>query len=166
LDCGIRENLARIDFSGLASRNSSGYEKLSIANTHEDGKPRDPGAASTCREQDPLSMGTEDGCTVGLSKLQRYDRFGSAVAVAGNVIVVGAPETDVVSTADSGRVSVFEPTGAGGAWTEVATLVAGLDSAMNLQFGYAVAVDGEIRLRAGTEHVGVVRNATPLARAV
>lgn len=69
-----------------------------------------------------------------------YDHFGTAVAVAGNVIAVGAPDNDVISTTNTGSVYLFEPTGAGGAWTEVANLVAGTDAAMNLQFGYAVAV--------------------------
>lgn len=69
-----------------------------------------------------------------------YDHFGAAVAVAGNVIAIGAPDNDVISTANAGSVYLFEPIGAGGAWTQVDNLVAGTDSAMNLQFGYAVAV--------------------------
>lgn len=64
----------------------------------------------------------------------RDDQFGSAVAIAGDTILVGAPED-----AATGTVTVF--TRAGTSWTERATLVpaSGLDGDY---FGISVALDG------------------------
>lgn len=69
-----------------------------------------------------------------------YDHFGVAVAVTNNLIAVGAKDDDIISTTNTGSVYLFTPTGVGGAWMEVDKLVAGTDSAMNLQFGSAVSV--------------------------
>ncbi|MFC1476847.1 FlgD immunoglobulin-like domain containing protein [candidate division KSB1 bacterium] len=68
--------------------------------------------------------------------------FGHAVAVAGNVIVVGAPRDDYhsgdIHNYDQGLAYVFEHNGT--KWNEIATLFAD-DGVTNDWFGYAVDVD-------------------------
>jgi hypothetical protein len=68
-----------------------------------------------------------------------YDRFGYAVAVDGDTIVVGAYQDDDKGT-NSGSAYVFTRTGA--TWTQQAKLVPA-DGAANDNFGRAVAVDGD-----------------------
>ena len=76
------------------------------------------------------------------------DNFGISVAVDGDAVVVGAPQTDDVndndmSVSDSGSVYVFTKPGAGWATaTETAKLTAS-DGAANDEFGRSVAVDGD-----------------------
>jgi archaellin len=64
------------------------------------------------------------------------DGFGSAVAVSGDTVVVGAPYRD----SDAGAAYVF--TGAGGHWTQRAELT-GSDTVAGDGFGSAVAVYGD-----------------------
>lgn len=77
---------------------------------------------------------------------QREERFGSAVSLAGGVLIVGAPGYDVPSAADAGAVYVFQR-GPGGRWREKAKLLP-LDSppgGLSLagqQLGFSVATDG------------------------
>ncbi len=80
------------------------------------------------------------------------DQFGSAIAVAGNTVVVGAPTEDSSGTgvnsnsqadnsaADSGAVYVYVQSG--GIWTQQAYLKASNTSA-NAAFGWSVAMSGE-----------------------
>ncbi len=76
------------------------------------------------------------------------DRFGRAVAMDGDTIVVGAPyndydDTDDDTDDDEGAVYVFTKPATGG-WandTETAKLIAS-ERAENDQFGFSVAVDG------------------------
>jgi len=68
-----------------------------------------------------------------------YDRFGSAVAVDADTIVVGAYGDDDKGTY-SGSAYVFTRTG--GTWTQQAKLVPA-DGAASDYFGYAVAVDAD-----------------------
>jgi hypothetical protein len=68
-----------------------------------------------------------------------HDAFGTAVAVDGDTIVVGAPQDDDKGT-DSGSAYVFVRTG--GTWTPQAKLVPA-DGTAGDRFGYAVAVDGD-----------------------
>lgn len=74
------------------------------------------------------------------------DRFGYAVSIDGDRIVVGSPFDDDLGSA-SGSAYVFERQ-TGGAWSEVAKVVAG-DGAAEHDFGASVAVAGD-RLAAGT----------------
>lgn len=67
------------------------------------------------------------------------DGFGGAVAIAGDLAVVGAMRADVAGL-DSGRVVVFERIGT--AWRAVASL-SPPDAAAGDWFGHAVATDGE-----------------------
>ncbi len=67
------------------------------------------------------------------------DGFGGAVAIAGDLAVVGAMRADVAGL-DSGRIVVFERIGL--AWHPVASL-APPDAAAGDWFGHAVATDGQ-----------------------
>jgi len=68
-----------------------------------------------------------------------YDRFGSAVAVDADTIVVGAHQDDDKGSA-SGSAYVFTRTG--GTWTQQAKLVPA-DGTAGDYFGFAVAVDAD-----------------------
>jgi hypothetical protein len=70
------------------------------------------------------------------------DRFGYAVAITGNTIVVGAPSDDDLGLAP-GAVYVFARN-AGGSdnWGEVKRLIAG-DAAVGDEFGFTVAISGD-----------------------
>jgi hypothetical protein len=72
------------------------------------------------------------------------DAFGSAVAISGDTIVVGAPYRDGVSPqgalSDMGAAYVFERSGA--SWNHVAELVLS-DARSDDLFGSAVAIDGD-----------------------
>jgi hypothetical protein len=73
------------------------------------------------------------------------DRFGYAVGLLGNTLVVGAPQHDGGAFGDAG--AVYVSTRSGTNWTLQQTLTAG-DSAANDYFGTAVALgDGTVRLR-------------------
>jgi len=65
------------------------------------------------------------------------DRFGSSIAVAGSLIIVGAPGDDAAGV-DSGAVFVFD----GGTGAHVRTLHAPTPIA-NAQFGFSVAARGD-----------------------
>ncbi|MBN1868947.1 FG-GAP repeat protein [Candidatus Sumerlaeota bacterium] len=67
------------------------------------------------------------------------DRFGTSVAIEGDLIVVGADGNDDAGS-DSGSAYVFEDTGT--TWTEVAKLVAG-DAAAADWFGKSVSISGD-----------------------
>lgn len=74
-------------------------------------------------------------------------RFGSAVAVSGDTVVVGASWHDGASSfpatgCDSGAVYVFERTGPGGEWVEQQMLLPST-SECSMEFGAAVAIDGD-----------------------
>ena len=67
------------------------------------------------------------------------DYFGTAVAISGDTIMVGAP----LHNSATGAIYVFSD--AGGTWTQVAELTAG-DAAANAYFGWSVALDGSTAL--------------------
>jgi hypothetical protein len=72
------------------------------------------------------------------------DRFGRAVAVSGDVILVGAELGDgTVPSSDTGSVYVYRFDGS--TWSEEAQLAAA-DADYNDGFGIAVAVDGDVAL--------------------
>jgi hypothetical protein len=68
------------------------------------------------------------------------DRFGSAVAISGDTLVVGATNADVGAVADAGSAYVF--TRSGYTWTEQAQLLPGVPTT-NGHFGESVAVSGD-----------------------
>jgi hypothetical protein len=84
------------------------------------------------------------------------DRFGTAAAISGDRVVIGAPRRDVASEADAGSAFVFERVG--GVWTLVATL-ASVTPIANDRLGNAVALDGDLAL-AGAP--GMDPNAAPV----
>ena len=79
-----------------------------------------------------------------------YDYFGYAVALAGDVVIIGAPEDDDLGES-SGSVYVFRP--AGGAWEQKAKLHAS-DGQTNYCFGRAVAVSGDRFIAGGRQKYG------------
>lgn len=74
------------------------------------------------------------------SDAAEYDTFGSAVAISGDVAVVGAPSHDGQAV-DAGAAYVFER--ADGVWTEVIQLTAS-DGADCDGFGRSVAISGDM----------------------
>jgi uncharacterized protein (TIGR03437 family) len=76
------------------------------------------------------------------------ERFGSAVALKGDTLAVGAPGSTIGSTARQGSVFVFVRNGVN--WTRQRQIIAN-DGAANDGFGWAVALDGE-RLAAGAPY--------------
>ena len=76
------------------------------------------------------------------------DRFGRAVAMDGDTIVVGAPyndydDSDGDTNDDEGAAYVFtKPASSGWVSTSTAAKLTASDGAKNDQFGYSVAVDG------------------------
>ena len=71
------------------------------------------------------------------------DVFGRSVALSGDTALVGVPGDDVGANVDQGSAYVF--TRSGTTWTQQAQLLAG-DGAVNDQFGYSVALSGDIAL--------------------
>lgn len=75
------------------------------------------------------------------------DRFGSSVAISGDVVVVGAHDNDAQcpSFNDEGSAYVFERQG--GDWQHTATLDPGGDACLGgIRFGIEVAIDGDLIL--------------------
>ena len=70
------------------------------------------------------------------------DRFGNAVSISGNAVVVGAPMATVDGHSQQGAAYVFtEPGSAWSAMTQTAKLTASDGAAQNT-FGYAVSISG------------------------
>jgi hypothetical protein len=68
------------------------------------------------------------------------DQFGSAVAVDGDTMIVGAANDDVGANSDQGSAHVYRWTGSG--WTFEATLIAASGAASDF-FGTSVAISGD-----------------------
>ena len=98
-------------------------------------------SGSTWQRRATLSIGT---LTAGAG-------FGTAVAIAGDLAVVGAPGSDTAA-ADAGEVFLFERDPISGAWTQ-RTGLQGHDTAAGHRFGWSVALDGG-RLAVGAPRVG------------
>jgi len=74
----------------------------------------------------------------------RNDDFGSAVAIAGDTVVIGAPKADLPGAFDQGAVYVFyRNQGGTNAWGQAAKLTA-VDAAGQDHFGHAAAIDGDV----------------------
>ncbi|HMZ20540.1 MAG TPA: FG-GAP repeat protein, partial [Blastocatellia bacterium] len=72
------------------------------------------------------------------------DRFGEAVSVDGDTIVVGAHQNDVGANGNQGSAYVFSRNqGGANNWGEVKKLIAS-DGAVGDRFGWSVAVDGDL----------------------
>lgn len=69
------------------------------------------------------------------------DNFGAKVALRGDTLVVGAPGADQFGRTDVGAAYVFARTGT--TWNQQAKLTA-FDGGSDDQFGFAVALDGDI----------------------
>ncbi|MEM1091329.1 MAG: FG-GAP repeat protein [Pseudomonadota bacterium] len=74
---------------------------------------------------------------------ERGDRFGSAVAISGDTVLVGAAEHNHEGVNNQGAAFVFRRTDSG--WLEVATLAASDGDELD-QLGFSVAIDGDLAL--------------------
>ena len=91
---------------------------------------------------------------VAASDAHAYDEFGAAVSVAGDVIVVGAPEDDIGAEYTQGSAYVFERNAGGtNAWGQVRKLVAASGVGGD-EFGNAVSVSGDIIAVGAFHHDG------------
>ena len=82
-------------------------------------------------------------------------RFGHAVAVSGNTLVIGAPKENEGAFTTAGAVYVY--TGAGASWTQQARLVSG-DLGSDDELGAAVDIDGDFLIAGGSRDDKVVGN--------
>lgn len=79
------------------------------------------------------------------------DRFGSAIAVSGSTVMVGAMSDDDPTATDAGSVYVFER--GDGSWSQVAKLAAG-DGGRFDGLGESMALDGDTALVGAAGHAG------------
>ena len=107
------------------------------ANRDEDAGPMSGAAYVFERDE----TGWHEVAKLVASDAQPYSRFGRAVAVDGNVIVVGSPPFERVVKDRSGSAYVFERDETG--WHEVAKLTVD-DSVVGDRFALHVAVRGEL----------------------
>jgi hypothetical protein len=98
-------------------------------------------------ERDPNGVWREQAKLVGAEALP-VDHFGESVAISGDVVVSGAPESDESGTA-SGSAYVFERD-PNGSWRETAKLLPSTGHGLQL-FGQSVAVDNGVIL-VGAHH--------------
>src|SRR5262249_33092489 len=68
------------------------------------------------------------------------DRFGDAVVISGDTVIVGAPYADIGGNVNQGAAYAFVRNGA--TWTEQQKLTSS-DGAANDEFGYSVALSGD-----------------------
>ncbi|MBU1692851.1 MAG: FG-GAP repeat protein [Verrucomicrobia bacterium] len=102
---------------------------------------------------DPLIVDSEVKLTA--SDAAEGDGFGAAVAVAGDVAVVGAYGDDDAGN-ESGSAYVFERNAGGtNAWGQVAKLTAS-DAANDDRFGLAVSIAGDVALVGAYQHNGAI----------
>lgn len=71
------------------------------------------------------------------------DHFGAAVALHNDTAVVGAPDDDDAGNSSGSAYVFLRNQGGSNNWGQIKKLTAG-DAALNDQFGFAVAVDGDI----------------------
>jgi hypothetical protein len=93
---------------------------------------------------------------VTASDPQQAAWMGHHVDMNGDLAIFGAPKFDGVAT-DSGAAYVFERSGPGQPWLEVAKLTAS-DGAAGDDFGYAVGIDGDTAIVAAWNDDEVVNN--------
>ena len=105
------------------------------------------GICTGARASDGGTVVVESG--VAPAVLNADDRFGTAVAVDGTWLAVGAIEVDMASPG-TGRVNVFERQGS--AWIEFATLVPSI-AGPGERYGSLVALDGATLAVAGATGV-------------
>ncbi len=83
---------------------------------------------------------TQQGATLSASDGKATDHFGSAVAISGDTVVVGAPTKTIGGNSGQGAAYVFFRSGS--AWTQQAELTAS-DGAAGDRFGSSVAISGD-----------------------
>jgi len=83
-----------------------------------------------------------------------FDRFGLALAVKADTLLIGSPSADIGANTDQGAVYVFDRSGV--AWTSSAKLAADDGGAFD-EFGNAVALDGDTAV-VGAHYANVGNN--------
>jgi len=78
--------------------------------------------------------------------LSANDEFGSAVALSGNVLVIGASGTDTVEGINSGSAWVFRQASAAAPWVQAGQLLPAIGSGANQDMGAAIAINGNMIL--------------------
>jgi hypothetical protein len=95
--------------------------------------------------------------TLRLPGPQAFDLFGASVAIAGDLLAVGAPGRDPAGVNAAGEVHLFRRIG--GAWTPWRVVTAPVPADAE-RFGDAVAIDGEtLAIGAGGTDVGGAQDA-------
>jgi hypothetical protein len=74
------------------------------------------------------------------------DLFGYAVAISGDTVVAGAPFDDIGANTDQGSAYVFVKPGGGWATTTQTAKLTATDGAASDEFGFAVAISGDMAL--------------------
>jgi hypothetical protein len=106
--------------------------------------PRDDDAATDAGAVYVFERDAQTGAWIEAEKLtasdaEELDRFGTAVAVEGDIALVGAP----LDEAQAGAVYVFERDAQTGTWVEVQKLTASDPAAWD-RFGWSVAIEGDV----------------------
>lgn len=94
--------------------------------------------AASAQLSNPL-VATREGLVAATSSVP-FDGFGTALALDGDLALVGAPGAATVAGSQVGAAYLFQRTASG--WTEIAELRAS-DGAANDRFGIAVALEGD-----------------------
>jgi hypothetical protein len=129
-----------IDFDEFGTSVSINGDRMVIGAMRDDDLGNGSGAAYVLRRE--ASHWVEEAKLLP-SDGAEFDRFGRAVAISGNTIVVGAHEDDDDGEA-SGAAYVFESDGSGN-WSQTAKLVA-FDATAEAEYGRAVGVDEDVAI--------------------
>ncbi|MES0361458.1 MAG: FG-GAP repeat protein [Anaerolineales bacterium] len=99
-------------------------------------------SGSTLPDSTPQSQGSEDGEALSLypQEAAAFDNFGSAMAVSGDTLLVGAPGTNLKRAHNGGAAFIFQRQGLD--WVETVRLLPDPPQAGS-GFGHAVGIDGE-----------------------
>ena len=125
------------DESGYAvSLSSDGYTVAIGAPKNNESK----GHAVVYHYKDDMSAWVQRGTS--LQGLEYYDNFGEAVSISGNgnIIAVGAPDSDKDGKVDNGHAQVFEWNDKMTAWNQLGSIVTGVNGCD--KFGSSVSLSG------------------------
>ena len=147
-----RQKPAFAAFNSLTAVSILGIATIVLANTAIAAAPNYSASSivATGLAPNPLMLDRvlkNNGLSPGFDDYPSYDRFGSAVAISGNTLIVGAYGVGFPSSG-IGRVYVYDT--AGGVPTAPAYVLENLDPSPDADnpagdnFGYSVAVDGNL----------------------
>jgi hypothetical protein len=109
---------------------------------YEDTKATDAGAVDVYRWDSSAGAWSLEQ-QLFASDAEASARFGSAVAVDGDVVVAGAPYKDTSKGADGGQIYVFRYSSSSGTWSQEQKLLPSVGAASDY-FGTSVAVSGDV----------------------